>query len=104
MHIDCIAENFCWVDELDLICVLRQICSCFLLWRNQVTSANPSGVNAQKAERNAQKAIRAADAIFATRRPEEIERELTVSRHGTQLPGKEVVRGPWSADGYLAVL
>src|ERR1700684_361404 len=29
--------------------------------------------------------------------------KLTIPRHCTQLPGKEVVRRPWSADGNLTV-
>src|SRR5580700_3300168 len=34
----------------------------------------------------------------------EFELRLAVSGHGTQLPGKEVVGGPGSADGHFAVL
>src|SRR5580700_3760488 len=34
----------------------------------------------------------------------EFELRLAVSGHGTQLPGKEVVRGPGSADSHFAVL
>jgi hypothetical protein len=29
---------------------------------------------------------------------------LTVSSHGTQLPGEEVIRRPWSANRYLTIL
>src|ERR1700693_1902789 len=29
---------------------------------------------------------------------------LTISSHGAQLPGKEVIRGPWSANRYLTIL
>ena len=29
---------------------------------------------------------------------------LTISGHGTQLPGEEVIRGPWSANRYLTIL